>query len=156
VLAVLVVDDSLDTAESEADLLAFQGHAVRVALDGEEALCCVDAQAPDVVLLDIRLPGMDGHAVARRIRERCLAAGKRPFIVAVTGCGSEVDRLRSAEAGFDLHLVKPVDPALLIGVLERYRRLLAPSIPAADLGQLDDPPDEYSKTAGLCLTPHPV
>ncbi len=155
VLAVLVVDDSLDTAESEADLLAFQGHAVRVALDGEEALRCVDAQAPDVVLLDIRLPGLDGYAVAQRIRERCAAIGKRPFIVAVTGCGNEVDRLRSAEAGFDLHLVKPVDPALLIGVLERFRRLLAPSIPAADLDQpTEEPPDEWPKALQLCLAPH--
>jgi CheY-like chemotaxis protein len=142
-LAVLVVDDSVDTAESEADLLAFQGHAVCVATNGEEALRCVEAQPPDVVLLDIRLPGMDGYAIAKAIRERCEAVGKRPLIVAVTGCGSEADRQHSAEAGFDLHLVKPVDPALLIGVLERYRRLLAPSIPAAELDSLtEEPPDE--------------
>jgi CheY-like chemotaxis protein len=157
VLAVLVVDDSLDTAESEADLLAYQGHAVRVALNGEDALRCVDAQAPDVVLLDIRLPGMDGYAVAHQIRERCEVLGKRPFIVAVTGCGSELDRQRSTEAGFDLHLVKPVDPALLVGVLERFRRLLAPSIPVADLDPpTEEPPDECPKTPRLCLAPHPA
>src|SRR4051794_34215292 len=91
-LAVLVVDDSVDTAESEADLLALQGHAVRLALSGEEALRCVDELMPDVVLLDIRLPGMDGHEIARLIRERCAARGKQPFIVAVTGCGNELDR----------------------------------------------------------------
>jgi CheY-like chemotaxis protein len=145
-LTILVVDDSADLVESEADLLAFQGHVVRTALNGEDALQLVDAQPPDVVLLDIRLPGMDGYAVARQIRARCATYGKRPFVVAVTGCGNELDRQNSAEAGFDLHLVKPVDPALLIGLLERYRRLLAPTIPASDLDSLtEDPPDPPSR-----------
>lgn len=141
-LTILVVDDSADTAESEADLLAFQGHVVYVALDGEQALRCVELEPPDVVLLDIRLPGMDGYEVAKCILNRCVAVGRRPFIVAVTGCGAAADRQHSAEAGFDLHLVKPVEPALLVGILERYRRLLAPSIPATDLDPLaEDPPD---------------
>lgn len=137
-LSVLVVDDSPDTAESEVDLLSISGHRVRVALDGEEALRCVDAERPDVVLLDIRMPGLDGHSVARLIRERCAGRGKQPIIVAVTGCDREADRRHSADAGFDLHLVKPVDPALLVGLLERFRRLLAPPTPASEL----DPPSE--------------
>ncbi len=144
-LSILVVDDFADTAESEVDLLATQGHAVRVALDGEDALRCVAEQRPDVILLDIRMPKLDGLAVARLIRERCAGSGKQPIIVAVTGCSSELDRQRSAEAGFDLHLVKPVDPALLIGVLERFRRLLAPPTPAAEL---DPPPEEPPDAPG--------
>lgn len=138
-LAVLVVDDSADTVESLAELLAFQGHAVDVALDGASALARVAAAPPDVVLLDIRMPGLDGWEVARLIRERC-AGRKRPFLVAVTGCGCDTDRQRSAEVGFDLHLVKPVDPAMLVGLLERFRRLLAPPTPAADLTPPEEPP----------------
>ena len=138
-LSVLVVDDFADTAESEVELLSLQGHVVRVALNGEDALRCVDAERPDVVLLDIRMPGLNGHDVARLIRERCTEKGKQPIIVAVTGCDRETDRLQSAESGFDLHLVKPVDPALLVGLLERFRRLLAPPIPAPEL---DTPPEE--------------
>src|SRR5688500_11870732 len=118
-LVVLVVDDSTDTAESLAELLALQGHTVRFALNGADALRRVEEEAPDVALLDLRMPGLDGFTVAREIRARC-ANGKRPFLIAVTGCGTEADRLHSAEAGFDLHLVKPVDPAVLTGLLERF------------------------------------
>jgi two-component system, OmpR family, response regulator len=138
-LAVLVVDDSADTAESLAELLTLRGHAVEVALDGTAALERVAARPPDVVLLDIRMPGLDGCAVARLIRLQC--AGKRPFLVAITGCGSDADRIRCGEAGFDLHLVKPVDPPLLLGVLEGFRQLFTPSIPAAELVPSDAPTD---------------
>jgi CheY-like chemotaxis protein len=139
-LSVLVVDDFVDTAETEVELLALQGHAVRVALSGQDALRCVDEQRPDVVLLDIRMPGLNGYDVARLIRERC-TKGKQPIIVAVTGCSGEADRLHAAESGFDLHLVKPVDPALLVGLLDRFRRLLAPPTLAAELDTpLEDPP----------------
>jgi CheY-like chemotaxis protein len=142
-LSVLVVDDSADPAESEVDLLTLQGHRVRVALNGEEALRCVDAERPDVVLLDIRMPRLDGLSVARSIRDRCTGRGKQPIIVAVTGCSSDEDRLHSADAGFDLHLVKPVDPALLVGLLERFRRLLTPPTPAGELDvPSEDPPDD--------------
>lgn len=141
-LVVLVVDDSSDTAESVAELLSLQGHVVRVAFEGEAALASVAADPPDVVLLDIRMPGADGWAVARAIRGRCACSGKRPFLVAVTGCGLDADRRHSAEAGFDLHLVKPVDPAVLVGLLERFRRLLAPPTPATDLPPPPgEPPD---------------
>jgi CheY-like chemotaxis protein len=140
-LAVLVVDDSADTVESVAELLLLRGHAVRVALNGEEALARVAESAPDVVLLDLRMPGLDGCAVARLIRARCAGAPKRPFLIAVTGSGSDADRLRSTEAGFDLHLVKPVDPAILFGLLERFRQLFTPPIPAPLAPQPEDPPD---------------
>jgi CheY-like chemotaxis protein len=141
-LAVLVVDDSPDAANSLAELLSLHGHAVAVALGGEAALERLEERVPDVVLLDIRMPGMDGYAVAERIKERCAGGRKRPLLVAVTGCGSEADRARSARVGFDLHLVKPVDPAVLVGMMERFRHLLTPPIPAEELDPPeDDPPD---------------
>lgn len=141
-LTVLVVDDSPDTADSFAELLRLHGHAVRVAFDGAAALTSVVADTPDVVFLDILMsPGPDGCEVARRIRAYCAGRNKQPLLIAVTGCGTDADRFRSAGAGFDLHLVKPVDPALLTGIMERFRRLLAPSIPAGELGPPEEPPD---------------
>jgi CheY-like chemotaxis protein len=143
-LATLVVDDSSDTADTLAELLRLHGHAVAVACDGSGALRAVDVGVPDVIFLDLRMPGMDGFEVAERIRARC-AGGKQPFLIAVTGCGTEADRLRSAQAGFDLHLVKPADPAVIVGMMERFRRLLAPSIPAGEFERLpEDPPDAGS------------
>lgn len=135
-LSVLVVDDSADTAHSLADLLRLYGHAVRVELDGRCALMSLESDVPDVVFLDIRMPGLDGFQVAESLRARC-GGGKQPLVIAVTGAASEADRLRSAGAGFDLHLVKPVDPGVLVGMMERFRRLLAPSIPAADVAAHD-------------------
>lgn len=145
-LAVLVVDDSADAAETLAELLSIQGHTVSVAFSGEQALERADAAPPDVVLLDIRMPGLDGCAVARAIRERCLGKGKRPFLVAVTGCGTDADRARTAAAGFDLHMVKPVDPGVLTGLLERFRRVLAPPVPQEEAPP-EDPPDDPSKVS---------
>jgi CheY-like chemotaxis protein len=146
-LVVLVVDDSADTAESLAELLGLQGHRVSVAFDGASALRCAADQPPDVVLLDLRMPGLDGCQVAKAIREQCVGRGKRPFLVAVTGCGTDEDRTRSREAGFDLHLVKPVDPAMLTGLMERYRRLLAPAKPPEDMPSDEDPPDARFRAA---------
>ena len=141
-LSVLVVDDSCDTADSMAELLRLHGHAVRVAFDGESALRSVGAEVPDVVLLDILMPGPDGCAVAERIRKHC-AGRKQPLLVAVTGCGTPGDRLRSADAGFDLHLVKPVEPAVLIGLMERFCRLRAPAIAADEPESPSEPPDAW-------------
>src|SRR4051794_458459 len=104
-LSVLVVEDQPDAAQSLAELLTLHGHCVSVALSGADALRSVEVRTPDVVLLDIGLPGMDGWAVARRLRAQ--ARGKQPVVVAVTGYGAEADRWRSADAGIDLHLVKP-------------------------------------------------
>lgn len=103
---VLVVDDNLDAAEGLAMLLALKGHEVSTAYDGQGAIERARDLAPDVVLLDIGLPRLDGFEVARRLREEHPA---RPMLlVALTGYGQERDRLRAREAGFDHHLLKPV------------------------------------------------
>src|SRR5262245_48206052 len=105
---VLVVDDYPDSAEGMARLLWLYGHEVDVALDGETALQRARAQQPDVVLLDICLPGMDGYEVARQLRAMFQ---NKVRLVALTALGFEEDRTRCLEAGFDLHVVKPADPA---------------------------------------------
>jgi signal transduction histidine kinase/CheY-like chemotaxis protein len=102
---VLVVDDSADAAESLATLLRVKGHEVRTALDGREALKAVTGFRPEVVFLDIGLPGMSGYEVARRLREQPDANSTR--LVALTGYGSDGDSERSKEFGFEAHLVKP-------------------------------------------------
>ena len=105
---VLVVDDSPDNVESMALLLRLYGHEAEVALGGPAALRAAQAQQPDAVLLDISMPGLDGYQVARQLR--AMFRDKRLLLVALTALGSEEDRRRSEEAGFDLHLVKPADP----------------------------------------------
>jgi DNA-binding response OmpR family regulator len=132
-LSVLVVEDNRDGADSTADLLQLYGHRVSVTLTGKAALELAADDSPDVVLLDIRLPDVSGWDVARRLREQAEGTGKRPLLIAVTGCGAEVDRRRSAAAGIDLHLVKPVEPGVLVGILDRFRRVLAPPEPAGQL-----------------------
>ena len=122
---VLIVDDNLDGTRVLARILRVRGHEVRVAHDGPSALEEARADPPDVVLLDIGLPGMDGYEVAGRLRE--LEGPDRSLLVAVTGYGQEEDRRRSREAGFDHHLVKPVDPKSLEEFLSRER----PPIPSA-------------------------
>jgi CheY-like chemotaxis protein len=121
-LRVLVVEDHADTAASLAMLLRGDGHEVQVATEGETALRTAAAEPPDVALLDIGLPGMDGYEVAEQLQERNTA--KRPLLIATTGHGSDEDRRRSQQVGIDLHLVKPVDPDQLRAVLLRFRRLL--------------------------------
>jgi CheY-like chemotaxis protein len=91
------------------------GHVTRVAHNGAQALLLADQFQPEVVLLDIGMPGMSGYEVARHLRER----GRAMKIIAVTGWGTEPDRGRSAEAGFDVHLVKPVDEAALQRIIEQ-------------------------------------
>ncbi|MGZ8198149.1 MAG: hybrid sensor histidine kinase/response regulator [Burkholderiales bacterium] len=106
---VLIVDDNADAAETMRILLSSLGHETAVAQSGMEALQRVQEFVPDVVLLDIGFPGIDGYEVARRLRA---LKQNPPFkIVAVTGWGEDADRERSREAGFDLHLVKPIDTA---------------------------------------------
>ena len=124
-LSILVVDDYPDTAESTADLLALYGHVVRVALTGEEALRLVADSMPDVVLLETGLHGADGYALARTLGAS--ATGKPPLVVALTSGGTEADRTRAKANGIHLHLVKPVDPALLVGLMRRFRDALAPT-----------------------------
>jgi CheY-like chemotaxis protein len=123
-LRVLVVEDHEDTATSTALVLRLYGHDVQVASDGRMALQLMDAHAPDVVLLDLGLPKMDGWEVAKQIRSQ--ATYKRPLLVAVSGYDREADRLRSREAGIDLHLVKPIDPDHLKDLLARFQTVVVP------------------------------
>ena len=114
---VLVVDDNVDAAESLALLLRLSAHEVQVVHDGARALAAAPAFRPHVVLLDIGLPGMNGLEVARQLRRLPECDGA--MLVAVTGYGQEEDRQRSREAGFDCHLVKPVNPNDLQALLAR-------------------------------------
>lgn len=117
-LRVLVVDDHRDTADAEAELLKMLGYVVTVALDGSSALEAAKRFRPDVVLLDVGMPDMDGHEVARRIRA-CSAVPMT--LVAVTGWTSDEDRARSAAAGIDLHLAKPTEMSVLQNVLGKIQ-----------------------------------
>jgi PAS domain S-box-containing protein len=110
-LRVLIADDNRDSAESLAALLEMDGHIVATASDGVQAIEQVQAFAPDIVILDLGMPNVDGVEAARRIRS--LPGGERVLLVALTGWGQESDRQRTREAGFDRHLVKPVDLAAL-------------------------------------------
>ncbi len=111
-LRVLVVEDNRDAAESLRMLLEVCGHEVSLAHSGPEGVTAARAIRPHVVLCDIGLPGMDGFAVAARLRKSAETSGAR--LIAVTGYGEEEDRRRAREAGFDAHLVKPVEPQLLL------------------------------------------
>lgn len=112
---VLVVDDNVDSADSIAMLLQMSGHEVRVSYSGPDAVETAVEYRPDIVLLDIGLPGIDGYEVARRLRKR--PELREVKLIAVTGYGQEADRLQSQEAGFDYHLVKPVDAQKLQDLL---------------------------------------
>ena len=114
-LRVLVVDDNVDQADSAALLLRATGHEARTAYSGAAALEAAAQYRPDLVLMDIGLPGMDGYEVARRLRQQPGLEGA--MLVAVTGYGQESDRQRSRKAGFDQHLVKPVNMQALEGIL---------------------------------------
>ena len=103
---ILIADDNHDAAESLATLLELRGHEVKMAHDGAEALAVANRFKPDVVLLDLGMPKMDGYETARQIRRR--PWGKRATLIALTGWGQRQDRQRTAKAGFDAHLVKPV------------------------------------------------
>lgn len=104
---ILVVDDNRDSADSLSLLLQHLGHEVATAYDGLEAVSVAEEFCPDVVLLDIGLPRLDGYGVARRIRAE--PWGKDMLLIASTGWGQDSDRARTKAAGFDHHLVKPVD-----------------------------------------------
>jgi CheY-like chemotaxis protein len=113
---VLLVDDNADIVESTADMLAMAGHTLRCAHDGAQALALAQEFAPEVVLLDIGLPGLDGYQVARLLRQ--MPQLRQARLIALTGYGMPTDRQRSRDAGFDHHLTKPVDPAALRALIE--------------------------------------
>ncbi len=112
---ILIVEDNKDGADSLALLLRLLGHNVRVAYNGSEALHLAATLHPQIVLLDIGLPGMSGFEVARRLRAQPGFAATK--LVAMTGYGQEEDKQLSREAGFDHHLVKPVEPEVLQDLL---------------------------------------
>ena len=108
---ILVVDDNYDSALSLAMMLSIMGHETRTAHDGETAVETAETFLPEVVLLDIGLPKLNGYEVAQRIRERPWGASM--FLIAVTGWGQDEDRQRSSEVGLNVHMVKPVEPSEL-------------------------------------------
>ncbi len=114
---ILVADDLADSADSLAMLLQLEGHEVRVAYDGEQALALAESFRPDVALLDVGMPKLNGLEVCGRIREQHW--GQRMTLVAQTGWGQASDRQRSRDAGFDHHIVKPIDPEKLIALLRQ-------------------------------------
>jgi len=112
---VLIVDDNADAAEMMAMLLSSCGHEVRTAVDAESALRVANEFVPDVMLLDIGLPGIDGHTVARILRRDPRFRDR--ILIALTGYGSTLDRERSLDAGFDHHLLKPAEVDQLLDLI---------------------------------------
>ena len=112
--SILIIEDNADARDALRALLELEGHAVEAVGEGQEALELARAKDPDIALVDIGLPGIDGYEVARRIRA---ASPRRPLLIALTGYGQPEDRRRAADAGFDSVLVKPVDPNLLTDLL---------------------------------------
>jgi CheY-like chemotaxis protein len=117
---ILVVDDNVDGAELLARALNAMGHVTRIAHDGLEALDATREFSPEVILLDIGLPIIDGYEVARQLRQMKL--NQRPTLIAVTGYGQESDYKRSLGEGFAHHLVKPIEAAQLEGALASIAR----------------------------------
>ena len=113
---VLIVEDNQDAGEMYRILFELSGHEVLLAENGPHGLELLKSARPDIALVDIGLPGMDGYEIARRFRAE--PDGDRVTLVALTGYASPVDRDRSRKAGFDLHLIKPVDPAALKSLLD--------------------------------------
>jgi len=136
---VLVVDDNRDAAEAAAVFLAMAGHEVKAVGEGAEALASAPVFAPDVIVLDIGLPVMDGYEVARRLRG--LQETRSSLLIALTGYGQRGDRDRARDAGFDHHLTKPAEPDELLAIIETWRaaRAAAPAdAPLPRAGNLRD------------------
>jgi CheY-like chemotaxis protein len=112
---ILVVDDHVDVAEALRDLLADQGHQVRAVTGGAEAVTACSEELPEMVLLDLGMPGLDGYATIDQLRD--LPGGSALIVVALTGRGGE-ERRRTAAAGFDRHLMKPIDAATLETIVD--------------------------------------
>jgi CheY-like chemotaxis protein len=117
-MRILVVDDNVDAARSLEMLLRILGHEVSTAPDGLAALDAIETRRPEVVLLDIGLPGLNGYDVARRVRGQ--PWGKAIRLIALSGWGRDEDMQRGADAGFDAHLVKPADPTDIERLLESF------------------------------------
>jgi CheY-like chemotaxis protein len=122
-LRILLVEDQPDCANSTTVLLRMWGHEVELAPDGPTALQMALTHQPDVVLLDIGLPGMDGWAVAKRLHDP--ANGKGPLLVALTGYGQPSAYQNSYDSGIDVHFLKPADPDELKRLLDNWQEMLA-------------------------------
>jgi len=118
-LRILVVDDNRDSAETLSMLLELMGNELSVAYDGEQALAMANDIKPDVILLDIGLPKLNGYEVARQIRNE--PWGGNPILIAITGWGQTEDKDLSRESGFDHHLVKPVDHDHLLKLIQKRK-----------------------------------
>jgi CheY-like chemotaxis protein len=116
---VLVVDDNIDAAESIAVFLRLEGHEVRTVSDGPQAVAIAQVFAPQVAVVDIGLPGMNGYEVARRLRQKGTEGPS--LLIALTGYGQKEDRARSVEAGFHHHFVKPADPRSIQSAIATWR-----------------------------------
>lgn len=121
---VLVVDDNVDGAVTLSVILKHMGNSVRITHDGRSALAVGAEFVPDVILMDIGMPGMDGYETCERMRMEEWSANVK--IVALTGWGQEEDKRKARRAGFDLHLVKPVDRSTLMEVIGSVRERSAP------------------------------
>lgn len=117
---VLVVDDNVDSAQSMSLLLQLEGHTVACAHDGLEALQTAEQFNPQVVLLDLGLPRMNGYEVARKLRQAREHDQSRLLLVAISGYGREQDRAAAQEAGFDFHLTKPADPDVVMQMMQEH------------------------------------
>ena len=118
--SVLIIEDHDDAREALRALLELEGYTVDAAASGPLGLDLARERSPEVALIDIGLPGVDGYEVARRIRT---FTGPRPYLIALTGYGQPEDVKRAIDAGFDAHLLKPVDPDALAHVLSGIPRL---------------------------------
>ncbi|HEX4609338.1 MAG TPA: response regulator [Urbifossiella sp.] len=123
-LSVLVVDDDHDTADSLTDLLHLTGYHARAAYGGIEAQRLATEEWPDVVILDLAMPDIDGWELAHRLHPRPPAP--RPLLIAVTGYEGKDEQRRAREAGIDLYLVKPVHLDVIEPVLHRFHRVISP------------------------------
>lgn len=132
---VLCVDDNRDVADSAAELLSLVGFDARVSYDGVSALMCARGFLPDVCLIDLNMPMMEGDELAVRLREQ--SGGRPMLLVAVTAMGNDECRRRTTAAGFHRHLVKPVDPHDLLRVVDELWRVLdaRPRCGPAERGQ---------------------
>jgi CheY-like chemotaxis protein len=116
---ILVADDNVDAAQSLKLLLEMAGHEVHLAHDGRQAIYLAEQYVPELAIVDIGMPKLNGYDVARSIRSTVW--GRALYLVALTGWGQEEDKRRAAAAGFDLHMTKPVDPDRILDILARPR-----------------------------------
>lgn len=112
--SILIIEDNADARDALRMLLELDGHTVEAVEEGQQALEVARAKDPDIALVDIGLPGIDGYEIARRVRARDT---RRPVLIALTGYGQPEDRRRATDAGFDDMLVKPVDPTALTNLI---------------------------------------